>query len=64
MASDQTQKLIEAESPLIDIQSSEAVFQYAKWALIISIFGRAILILISLKKLSICKVFYSYNTLV
>ena len=42
----------------------EKVFPYAKWALIMSIIGRAVLLLISLKRLSICKVHFYYEMLV
>ena len=63
MPSHETKKLIEDDSPLINITLSKDFYPYAVWALIISILGRAILILISLKKLSICKVYFHYNML-
>ena len=40
------------------------VFPYAKWALIMSIFGRVILMLISLKKLNITKTYIYFNLMV
>ena len=60
---DKTEKLIEDDSPLINTALCEAVLQYANWALIVLVLGRVILILISLKKLSVCKVYFYYNML-
>ena len=61
---EKTLQLIQADPPNLNTNLCEEVFPYAKWALIISIFGRAILLLISLKRLSICKVHLYYEMLV
>ena len=63
VASDKTEELIVDGSPLINTSLCEVVFQYAKWASIVLVFGRVVLILISLKKLSVCKVYFYYNML-
>ena len=62
-ASEKTYRMIENHSPIMNIQNCEEVLPYAKWALVIVNLGRAILILISLKRLSICKVYFYYNML-
>ena len=60
---EKTLKLIESESQLINTHICEEVFPYAKWALILAFIGRAILLTISLKRLSICKVYVYYEML-
>ena len=40
---------------------SESIFQYAKWITIVFTVGRLILILISIKHLRICKIYFYYE---
>ena len=60
----QTEKFIESNSPDLNTTLVSDMFPYAKWALIMTIFGRVILMLISLKKLKVTKTYFYFNLMV
>ena len=64
MPQEKTQRLLDEDSQLLNSTIVSEIFPYAKWVLILSIFGRLIIILISIKKVSICKVNFYYELLV
>ena len=59
-----TQELLQTDTQNLNTSLSEELLPYAKWALIAAIFGRVILLLISMKRLSICKVHIYYEFLI
>ena len=46
---------------MLNLELCTTIFPYAKWAVICMTFGRLILMLISLKHLSVCKVYLYYE---
>ena len=58
------EKFIESNNQDLNTDLVKQVFPYAKWALISTIVGRLILILISLKMLKITKIYFYYELMI
>ena len=49
---------------MINSELCAAIFPYAKWIIICMTFGRLIFMLISIKHLSVCKVYFYYEMII